>query len=315
MSNPFFVHPLGCCESQIIGEGTKIWAFSHILSGAVIGKDCNICDHVFIENDVRIGDRVTIKCGVQIWDGIRIEDDVFIGPNVSFSNDPFPRSKKYPEKYLETCIAKAASIGANATILPGIKIGTLAMIGAGSVVTSDVPPRAIVTGNPARITGYVDTPNFKPLESVGLIDKVLENNVVPVGVGNAALYKVPNYQDLRGELLVFEFNSLLPFIPKRQFVVYGVPSNKVRGEHAHYECDQFLVALHGSLSVVVDDGYSAREIDLDSPQIGLFLPKLTWGTQYKFSKDAILMVLASYPYDANDYIREYDQFLDIVRQL
>lgn len=139
-----------------IGKRTKVWAFTHILPGSKIGSDCNICDHVFIENDVVVGDRVTVKCGVQLWDGIRVEDDVFIGPNATFTNDIFPRSKQYPEKYLETHIRKGASIGANATILAGVTIGERAMVGAGAVVTKDVPPHAIVVGNPARVIRYED---------------------------------------------------------------------------------------------------------------------------------------------------------------
>ena len=127
---------------------------AHILPGSVIGADCNICDQTFIENDVRIGDRVTIKCGVQVWDGITLEDDVFVGPNATFSNDPFPRSGQHPSQYARTLVKRGASIGANATILPGLTIGEKAMVGAGAVVTSDVPPMAIVAGNPARIVGY-----------------------------------------------------------------------------------------------------------------------------------------------------------------
>jgi len=151
----FYQHPSAIVESQKIGEKTRIWAFAHILPGASIGMDCNICDYVFIENDVVVGDRVTIKCGVQLWDGVVLEDDVFIGPNATFTNDPFPRSKQQPNKFSKTLVRKGASIGANATLLPGIVIGELAMVGAGAVVTRDVPPSAIVSGNPARIRGFV----------------------------------------------------------------------------------------------------------------------------------------------------------------
>lgn len=152
-----FIHDKAIVEAGVsIGESTRVWAFVHILPGAKIGKECNICDHVFIEGDVFIGDRVTIKCGVQIWDGIVIEDDVFIGPNATFTNDKFPRSKVYPEYFLETRVKKGASIGANATILPGIVIGKGAMVAAGSVVTKDVPSYALVMGNPARFVRILD---------------------------------------------------------------------------------------------------------------------------------------------------------------
>src|SRR5687768_11070831 len=151
-----FQHPLAVVESRSIGEGTRVWAFAHILPGARIGRECNICDHVFIENDVRVGDRVTIKSGVQLWDGIEVEDDTFIGPNATFTNDRFPRSRVRPDKYARTTIRAGASIGANATILPGLTVGRNAMVGAGAVVMHDVPPNAILVGNPAYITGYVD---------------------------------------------------------------------------------------------------------------------------------------------------------------
>lgn len=148
----FLKHPQALIESGVkVGNNTRVWAFVHILPGATIGEDCNICDYVFIENDVIIGDRVTIKSGVQLWDGIRLDDDVFIGPNVTFTNDKFPRSKQYPEQYPITTVKKGASIGANATILPNLTIGENAMVGAGSVVTKDVPSNAVVVGNPARI--------------------------------------------------------------------------------------------------------------------------------------------------------------------
>lgn len=151
----YFVHPQGICETSDVGEGTRVWAFTHVLAGARLGSDCNVCDHVFIENDVVVGDRVTIKSGVQLWDGIRVGDDVFIGPNATFTNDPFPRSKAYAHEIPATRVADGASIGANATILPGLVIGPRAMVGAGSVVTRDVPACAIVTGNPARVVGVV----------------------------------------------------------------------------------------------------------------------------------------------------------------
>ncbi|MDF2534529.1 MAG: transferase [Bacillales bacterium] len=151
----YFVHPNAIVESSKIGDNTHIWAFSHILPLAEIGENCNICDHTFIENDVIIGDRVTIKSGVYIWDGVRLADDVFIGPNATFTNDIAPRSKQYPDKFLETIIEKGASIGANATIIAGNIIGQYAMIGAGSVVTKNIPNNTLWYGNPCDFKGYV----------------------------------------------------------------------------------------------------------------------------------------------------------------
>ncbi len=146
-----FIHPSADVQTTKIGDHTTIWQNTVILSGAQIGSNCNINALVFIENDVVVGDNCTVKCGVQLWDGITLEDDVFVGPNATFSNDPFPRSKVYPDAFKKTLVKKGASIGANATILPGIVIGEGALVGAGSVVTKDVPPHAVVCGNPARI--------------------------------------------------------------------------------------------------------------------------------------------------------------------
>ncbi len=144
------IHPLADVKSQGIGKDTFVWQFCVILEGAIIGENCNINCQVFIENDVLIGNNVTIKPGVQIWDGITLEDNVFIGPNVTFTNDLKPRSKQYPQTFLRTIVKAGASIGANATILPGITIGENAIIGAGSVVIKNVPPNTTWVGNPAR---------------------------------------------------------------------------------------------------------------------------------------------------------------------
>jgi acetyltransferase-like isoleucine patch superfamily enzyme/dTDP-4-dehydrorhamnose 3,5-epimerase-like enzyme len=303
----FFQHPNALVETQNIGKGTRVWAFAHILPGAVIGADCNLCDQTFIENDVIVGDRVTIKSGVQLWDGVTLEDDVFVGPNATFTNDPFPRSKKYPEKFPRTVIRKGASIGANATILPGLTIGQYAMIGAGTVVTKDVPPYAIVIGNPARIVGYVDANQeravrFSPADQVGVQERA-------VGVRGVSVVELPLVVDLRGSLSFAETGQFLPFVPQRYFLVFDVPSREVRGEHAHRTCHQFLVCIKGSCSVVVDDGQHRAEVLLNRPNLGIYVPPMVWATEYKYSADAVLLVLASDVYKAEDYIRDYDLFL------
>ena len=140
------IHALSDVQSKNIGKDTNVWQFTVVLPGAVIGENCNICSHCFIENDVKVGNNVTVKCGVQLWDGIEIEDNVFIGPNVTFCNDKYPKSKNKNFKLMKTTVKKGASIGANATILPGITIGENALIGAGAIVTKDVAPEQIVKG-------------------------------------------------------------------------------------------------------------------------------------------------------------------------
>jgi acetyltransferase-like isoleucine patch superfamily enzyme len=149
------IHPLADVKTGDIGSGTRIWQYCVVFSGARIGDNCNLCAHTLVESDVIIGNNVTIKSGVFLWDGTRLEDNVFVGPNATFTNDPMPRSRVYPEAFSGILVKKGASIGANATILPGITIGANAMVGAGAVVTADVPDNAVVVGNPARVTRYL----------------------------------------------------------------------------------------------------------------------------------------------------------------
>lgn len=302
MARPF-IHPQGICESPTVGEGTTIWAFAHVLPGAVIGKNVNINDQVFVENDVVVGDRVTVKSGVQLWDGIELQDDVFVGPNVTFTNDRFPRSKQYPESFPRTVVERGASIGGGAVILPGIRIGRRAMVGAGAVVTRDVPPYAIVAGNPARVKGYTDDEGKRlgAPESASTRPDSSAHADGAVSHLNRAL-------DMRGSLVALELMRDLPFEPKRFFFVYDVPSRDVRVEHAHYECGKFLICLRGSVRAITDDGLTRTEYTLDSPTVGLHMPAMTWGIQYAYSPDAILAVFASHSYDPDDYIRDYSEF-------
>lgn len=301
-----FVHEQGICEADEVGRGTRIWAFAHVLPGARIGVNCNICDGVFIEGGARVGDRVTIKSGVQLWDGVVLEDDVFVGPNATFTNDPFPRSRKWLEEYPKTVVGHGASIGANATILPGLEIGRGAMVGAGAVVTRPVPPNAIVSGNPARIHGYAETPasSSEPTQASPRPGREM------LGVGGAHLKRFAEFSDLRGKLTAGELpGEAVPFEMRRWFFVYDVPSREVRGEHAHRACHQFLICVSGQLNVAVDDGQSRREVILDSPTSGLYVPPRIWASQYRYDHSAVLLVLASHAYDPGDYIREYEAFL------
>ncbi len=309
--NNLQIHPLSDVQSSAIGDGTRIWQYCVVFPNAKIGKNCNICAQVLIENDVIIGDNVTIKSGVQLWDGVRIGDSVFIGPNVAFTNDDFPRSQKYPDLFLKTKISDGASVGANATILPGLTIGEGAMVGAGAVVTRNVPPYAIVTGNPAVISGYVGVnrakPNLLNYESINLTEG---RNYL--GVGSCVLYKLPLIPDMRGNLSFAEYEKQIPFIPKRCFWVFNVPSREVRGEHAHKKLHQYLVCVKGSVNIVLDDGKDKLEVVLDKPDLGLHIPPKVWGIQYKYSEDAVLLVLASEEYATEDYLRNYEDFITYI---
>ncbi|KQV48157.1 isomerase [Pelomonas sp. Root1217] len=306
-----FVHSHALVESTQIGPRTRVWAFAHILPGARIGADCNVCDHVFIENEVAVGDRVTVKCGVYLWDGITLEDDVFVGANAAFSNDPAPRSRKKPTEFLKTRVRAGASIGANATIQAGLTIGPGALVTDGAVVTRDVPPRAIVAGNPAHIVGYLDTPEVQ-VSGPAISAHRLGDALPALQARGARLHALPKIVDLRGALSFGEIDAHLPFTPRRFFIVYDVPNEEVRGEHAHRACHQFLICVKGSCTIVLDDGEHRDELRLDSPKVGLHIPPMVWGIQYRFSPDAVLLVLASDTYDAGDYIRDYDDFLAAV---
>lgn len=303
-----FVHEQGLCESREVGPGTRIWAFAHVLEGAIVGADCNICDGVFVEGGAVLGDRVTVKCGVQLWSGVRIEDDVFVGPNATFTNDPLPRSREWLEAHPQTIVCNGASIGANATILPGLEIGTGAVVGAGAVVTRSVPPHAVVAGNPARIRGYADSAkaNAEPPVHPEIAPSKWE-----LGVRGVHMKRLAGFSDLRGSLTAGELpGDGIPFVPRRWFLVYDVPGREVRGEHAHRACHQFLICVHGQVEVAVDDGENRAEATLEDPTVGIYVPPLIWASQFRYDSDAVLLVFASHPYDAADYIRDYSKFLD-----
>ena len=303
----FFQHAQALVESIHIGGGTRIWAFAHVLPGAVVGRDCNICDHVFIENDVIVGDRVTVKCGVQLWDGVRLENDVFIGPNATFTNDSFPRSKQYPATFKGIVVKHGASVGANATLLPGVVIGEHAMVGAGAVVTTNVPAHAIVRGNPARLTGFVDAKETD--EDAALARETAR--IPELSVRGPRVVLLPVVVDARGALSFAELGPHLPFVVKRYFLLYGVKAGAGRGDHAHRELQQFMVCVHGSCRLVLDDGAVRDSVVLDNPGLGVYVPPMTWVTLYRSSPDAVLMVLVSDVYKAEDYIRDYSEFLSL----
>jgi UDP-2-acetamido-3-amino-2,3-dideoxy-glucuronate N-acetyltransferase len=299
-----FVHAAAICESTHVGDGTRIWAFAHVLPGAQIGRDCNICDGVFIENDVVIGDAVTIKSGVRLWDGVRLGDRVFVGSNATFVNDPFPRSnKQYHSGFPQTVVADDASIGANATVLPGVWIGYGAVVGAGSVVVDNVPARAIVVGNPSRVAGYAGAIEYESADSARLLAEDFGGRLIELG----------SHQDGRGRLIETESPDL-PFVPKHVFLVDQVTLGSARGAHSHRLCHQLLIAVAGRMKAVIDDGKKARVVSIKNPKVGLYLPPMIWSMQFGHSEEAVLLVLASHPYDRSDYITDYAEFMRLAQE-
>lgn len=297
-----FVHASAIVESRSVGPGTRVWAFAHVLPGAVIGRDCNICDHVFIENDVVLGDRVTVKCGVQLWDGVELEDDVFVGPNATFTNDLFPRSKQHLREHPKTLVRAGASIGANATLLAGIEVGRRAMVGAGAVVTRSVPPGAVVMGNPARITRFVD--DADAAEPVGR----------PLAAAGTRVIDLPVRRDARGGLSFAQVPEQLPFPARRFFMLFDLEDGVARGAHAHRTLHQYLVCVAGACRVVVDDGRVQDQVELSGPVTGVYVPPMTWTTVVPLAAGTAVLVLASDPYDEGDYIRDYDGFVSAAQE-
>jgi acetyltransferase-like isoleucine patch superfamily enzyme/dTDP-4-dehydrorhamnose 3,5-epimerase-like enzyme len=288
-------HQTAIVESEAVGDGARIGAFSHILPGARIGGRCVIGEHTLVDNGAIVGDNVVVQAGVQIRDGVTLEDGVFVGANATFVHDP----------KLRITVKRGASIGANATILAGLTIGERASISAGAVLTHDAPPSAILSGNPARIVGYA---GVEPL-AAGRAPAAIEVGPHPASVRGVVLHRLPLIDDLRGQLSFGEAGRHVPFLVKRYFLVFGVSSEYLRGEHAHKTLHQFLVCVRGRCHLVADDGVNRQEFVLDSPATAVYLPPMTWAVQYKHSADAVLLVLCSDPYDPADYIREYSEFL------
>lgn len=271
---------------QASSGATRIDALARVDEGAEIGEGC----------DVRSG--AVLCAGTRLGAGVRV------GPNAVFVE---------PEAGQGACCVEAlVQIGANAVLHPGITIGADARVRPGAVVTRSVPAGAIVDGNPAAIVGYVNmVPQALAAPRASADDR--QARIVATAVRGVTVHNLPLHADLRGDLTVGEFLRDVPFAPQRYFIVMGVPNREVRGEHAHRRCQQFLVCVRGSCSVVADDGQQRVEVALDAPNRGLYLPAMTWGTQYKHSPDAVLLVFASDHYDGADYIREYGQFMLAVK--
>lgn len=236
-----------------------------------------------------------------IPDSAQIAEGVTLGPRVVLAGDGI-------------VLRQHARLDAAAVIGADVTIGQGAWVRAGAVVLRSVPPNSIVEGNPARVVGYLDgegsrrKPDPKHID-IHALGHLPRPSKVDLGVGNSALFLMRRITDARGALTVGEVPTEVPFSPARYFVVFDVPSMELRGEHAHKQCQQFLICLHGSCRVLLDDGQNRCEVTLDRPDMGVFMPEMIWGTQYRYSPDAVLLVFASRTYEAEDYLRTYDDFL------
>ncbi|WGT51488.1 WxcM-like domain-containing protein [Thioclava nitratireducens] len=230
-----------------------------------------------------------------------VEEGVSIGPRVVLAGS-------------RITIRERAKIEAAAVIGEGVIIGQGAVVRAGAVVLRSIPANSIVEGNPAQVVGYArssvreeaDAPRHVDINSTSDISRP---GRISLGVDESALYLMRRVTDARGALTVGEVPSEVPFAPARYFAVFDVPSVELRGEHAHKQCQQFLICLNGTCRVLLDNGEERCEVTLDRPDMGVFMPEMIWGTQYRYSRDAVLLVFASHTYDANDYIRDYDEFI------
>jgi len=250
-------------------------------------------------------DSTHIYAGAFVEEGAVLQENVSIGANAVVLSTDQKSGKKEP-----SIIKYGATIGANATVLPGVVVGEKSYVKPGAVVTRSVPPLAIVEGNPAIITGYLST-HAGTIDEHGLTQSFEPSTVIKSKVTGVTLHNFKFVSDLRGNLTVGEFEKEVPFIPKRYFLVLDVPTAETRGEHAHHQCEQFLICVKGSCSVVADNGNTREEFILNTPRLGVYLPPMVWGIQYKYTPDAVLLVFASHYYDSADYIRDYNEFLNL----
>ena len=283
-----------------IGANTSIGPYCHVYPGVFIGDNTVLADRVTVGPRVRIGSNVDVAAGVHLDGDLELHDGVAVGPNTAVIGPSPGRSRS------QTVVNRGASIGANATIEAGVTIGAYATVAAGTVVTRDVPPYATVEGNPAQIVGYESSPQFEVTRHLRTSE--IDDSAFPIALGKATLLRYPRVDDIRGSLTFGEVGVQLPFAPLRYFLVYGVPTREVRGEHAHHTLHELVVCVSGECAIAIDDGYIRAETVLDRPDVALHIPPKVWRSHYNYSLQAVLLSLCSEPYDEDDYIRSYDLF-------
>lgn len=297
------IDPTAACDAKRIGAHSRVLAFARLGPDVTVGEDCFVGDHAVLEGEVTLAD------DVQIEGGARIVGPVTVGRRAAVGVGAVLSGTERTSGTADIVVGADAQIGANAAVLPGVSIGRSAVVRPGSIVTDSVPAHAIVAGNPARIVAYVESTDLAVARE--RILTAAPEKTIETAVGGVTIHPVTHARDLRGSLAALEFRDL-PFVPLRAFVVFDVPSETVRGSHAHRVCAQFLVCLAGGVSCLVDDGTAREDLRLATADAGVYMPPMTWGTQWRYTHDAILLVLASHPYDPADYVRDYEEFLTLL---
>jgi UDP-2-acetamido-3-amino-2,3-dideoxy-glucuronate N-acetyltransferase len=302
-----FIDSSALFEADTLGDGSRVLSYVHVGPGVTIGRNCGLNDHAVLVGEVVLEDDIEVQAGARLLGRVRLEQGVTVGAGAVVGAESPARDGSDG-----VVVRRFASIGANVTVSPGVVVGRRAVVEAGAVVTQSVPANAIVSGNPATIVSYVDS-GHEAEAAQAVLPPTRLVGVAETRVRGVTLHGLTSARDLRGSLMAAEFTAL-PFAPRRLFTVYDVPSESVRGAHAHRQCSQFIVCLAGQVSCLVDDGSAREEIDLENSEIGLHIPPMVWGTQWRYTRDAVLLVLASHPYDAADYIRDYEEYLEEVER-
>jgi len=305
------IHPTAICATEDIGPGTTVGPYVTIDAKVAIGAGCTIGEGVSVRDGAVVGDRVTIGPGSRIAGNTKLGDDSCVHPNVVFEQTRLIEPLAISSRAGNIEIGPSSIIGAQVTILPSVTIGRNAAIAPNSVVTRPIPPFAYAAGNPATVVQYL----VSSTQENGSTEEIRPNkqySYQDTAVSRVTQYFFKEVHDVRGDLSIINFDQDFPFPPKRIFFVSGVRNKHLRGEHAHRDGEQLLVSVSGSTTVLVDDGQARAEFILDRAGIGLYIGPLVWSTQYNHDKNSTLIAIASNAYDPDDYIRNYDEFIDAV---